>query len=401
MVCVRTNNPKTVNEQESKNGQELFCLIRVIFKNLQIYRKKNTVARSKIMISPISESAASTQQNLGKTGVLIVNLGTPDSPNTPDVRKYLREFLMDGRVIDIPYLQRFMLVNLIIAPFRAPKSAKVYKELWLPEGSPLKIYGESVEKLLQKSLGEKYVVKLAMRYQNPSIEVGLAAFQKMGLTEIVVVPFFPQYASASTGSVYEEVMRILAKWQVMPQLRFVNQFVKHPKFIEGFVQNAKKYIAKHDYDFFLFSYHGLPERQILKGDVTQKVCQLGECCGSLHAMNQHCYRAQCFETTRLLVKALNIPEGKYITSFQSRLGKTPWVQPYTDDVIKELPGKGIKSVLAFSPAFVADCLETTIEVGEEYKELFEESGGKHWQLVESLNDSPIWIETLVDLVKNA
>lgn len=353
------------------------------------------------MISSISESVVNTQQKLGKTGVLIVNLGTPDSPNTPDVRKYLREFLMDGRVIDIPYLQRFMLVNFIIAPFRAPKSAKVYKELWLPEGSPLKIYGESVEKLLQDSLGDKYVVKLAMRYQNPSIEAGLAAFQKMGLTEIVVVPFFPQYASASTGSVYEEVMRVLAQWQVMPQLRFVNQFVKHPKFIEGFVQNAKKYMATHDYDFFLFSYHGLPERQITKGDVTGKVCQFGECCGSLNAMNQHCYRAQCFETTRLLVKALNIPEGKYITSFQSRLGKNPWVKPYTDDVIKELPAKGIKSVLAFSPAFVADCLETTIEVGEEYKELFEESGGNHWQLVESLNDSPIWIETLVDLVKNA
>ncbi len=353
------------------------------------------------MTSSVSESVPATQKKLGKTGVLIVNLGTPDSPSTPDVRKYLREFLMDGRVIDIPYLQRFMLVNLIIAPFRAPKSAKVYKELWLPEGSPLKIYGERVEKLLQDELGDSYVVKLAMRYQNPAIEVGLLEFQKMGLTEIIVVPFFPQYASATTGSVYEEVMRVLAKWQVMPELRFVNQFVNHPKFIQGFVQNAQKYMAEHEFDYFLFSYHGLPERQISKGDVTGKVCRLGECCGSLTAMNQHCYRAQCFETTRLLVKALNIPEGKYVTSFQSRLGKTPWVQPYTEDTIKELASKGIKSVLAFSPAFVSDCLETTIEVGEEYKELFEESGGKHWQLVESLNDSPIWIETLVDLVKNA
>lgn len=340
-------------------------------------------------------------QKLGKTGVLIVNLGTPDSPATPDVRKYLRQFLMDGRVIDIPYLLRFLLVQGIIAPFRAPKSAKVYKELWLPEGSPLKIYGEAVEKLLQEALGDDYVVKLAMRYQSPSIEAGLDAFQKMGLTEIIIIPFFPQYASASTGSVYEEVMRIFKKWQVMPQLRFVNQFVQHPKFIEGFVQNAQKYMQAHDYDYFLFSYHGLPERQIKKGDCTKEVCQLGSCCDTLHAMNQHCYRAQCFETTRLLVKALHIPEGKYTTSFQSRLGNDPWVKPYTDDVIKELPKKGIKSVLAFSPAFVADCLETTIEVGEEYKELFEEAGGKHWQLVESLNDSPIWIETLVDLVHQA
>ncbi|MEZ4900774.1 MAG: ferrochelatase [Spirosomataceae bacterium] len=348
----------------------------------------------------IMAKTATIPQKLGKTGVLIVNLGTPDSPNTPDVRKYLREFLMDGRVIDIPYLLRFLLVQGIIAPFRAPKSAKVYKELWLPEGSPLKIYGEAVEKLLQEALGDDYVVKLAMRYQSPSIEAGLDAFQKMGLTEIIIIPFFPQYASASTGSVYEEVMRIFKKWQVMPQLRFVNQFVQHPKFIEGFVQNAQKYMQAHDYDYFLFSYHGLPERQIKKGDCTKEVCQLGSCCDTLHAMNQHCYRAQCFETTRLLVKALHIPEGKYTTSFQSRLGNDPWVKPYTDDVIKELPKKGIKSVLAFSPAFVADCLETTIEVGEEYKELFEEAGGGHWQLVESLNDSPIWIETLVDLVKH-
>lgn len=343
----------------------------------------------------------STKLPLGKKGVLIVNLGTPDSPNTPDVRKYLREFLMDGRVIDIPYIPRFLLVNAIIAPFRAPKSAKTYKEVWLPEGSPLKVYGVAVERMLQDALGEEYVVKLGMRYQNPSIEVALETFQKMGLTEIIVIPFFPQYASATTGSVYEEVMRILSKWQVMPAIKFVNQFLAHPKFLAGFVQNAQKYMAEHSFDHFVFSYHGLPERQIRKGDCTKEVCKLGSCCDTLHAMNQHCYRAQCFETTRLLVKLLNIPEGQYTTCFQSRLGNDPWIKPYTEDVVKELPKRGIKSVLAFSPAFVADCLETTLEVGEEYKEFFEEAGGEHWQLVESLNDSPVWVEALVDLVKTA
>ncbi len=341
------------------------------------------------------------RKSVGKTGVLIVNLGTPDSPSVPDVRKYLREFLMDGRVIDIPSPPRFALVNGIIAPFRAPKSAKIYRELWQDTGSPLKYYGHVVEKDLQKALGDDYVVKLAMRYQSPSIDAGLEAFHQMGLTDLIVVPFFPQYASASTGSVYQKVMNIVKDWQVIPAIRFVNRFLDHPGFIEGFAQIARKYMAAYDYDHFLFSYHGLPERQIRKGDVTKTVCQLGECCGTLHAMNQHCYRAQCFETTRLLVRALNIPEGKYTTSFQSRLGNDPWIKPYTDDEIKTMPGKGIKSVLAFSPAFVADCLETTIEVGVEYKELFEEAGGKHWQLVESLNDSPIWIETLVDLVTNA
>lgn len=353
------------------------------------------------MSLPVSQSVSNIQQNLGKTGVLIVNLGTPDSPNTPDVRKYLREFLMDGRVIDIPFIPRFLLVNGIIAPFRAPKSAKIYKEVWLPEGSPLKVYGIAVEKMLQEALGDEYVVKLGMRYQNPSIKAGLDEFQKMGLSKIIIVPFFPQYASATTGSVYEEVMRVFAQWQVIPEIRFVNQFLAHPKFLEGFVQNAQKYLQAHEYDHFIFSYHGLPERQIRKGDCTKEVCKLGSCCDTLHAMNQHCYRAQCFETTRLLVKALNIPEGKYTTCFQSRLGNDPWIKPYTEDIVKELPKKGLKKVLAFSPAFVADCLETTLEVGEEYKEVFEKEGGEHWDLVESLNDSPIWVEALVYLVKNA
>ena len=338
-------------------------------------------------------------KSIGKTGVLIVNLGTPDSPETPDVRRYLREFLMDGRVIDIPYLSRWMLINFIIAPFRAPKSSKVYKELWTQEGSPLKTYGYAVEGMLQQALGRDYVVKLAMRYQKPSIESGMEELQGLGLSKIIIIPLFPQYASASTGSVYEEVMRVFATWQVMPEVRFVNRFLDHPKFIEGFVRLGRKYLSERKYDHILFSYHGLPERQILKGDVTGKQCKLGSCCDTANRHNQFCYRAQCFETTRLLVKELGLTEGTYTTSFQSRLGKTPWIKPYTDDVIKELAGQGVKSVLAFSPAFVADCLETTIEIGDEYKELFEELGGEHWQLVESLNDSQIWVETLVDLVK--
>lgn len=352
------------------------------------------------MESPVLTPSVNKPTSLGKTGVLLVNLGTPDSPSVPDVRKYLREFLMDPRVIDIPAFPRFMLVNGIIAPFRAPKSAKTYREVWTGNGSPLKYYGEVVERELQKKLGsEQYVVKLAMRYQSPSIPDGLAHFQKLGLTDIVVIPFFPQYASATTGSVYQKVMDVLSGWQVIPQIRFVNSFLDHPKFIEGFAQLGRKYRAEREYDHYLFSYHGLPERQIRKGDVTGQVCQLGACCDSLTAMNQYCYRAQCFETTRLLVKALDIPEGRYTTCFQSRLGNDPWIKPYTEDTIKELAKKGVKSVLAFSPAFVADCLETTIEVGEEYKELFEKEGGKHWQLVESLNDSPIWIELLADLVQ--
>lgn len=337
---------------------------------------------------------------LGKTGVLIVNLGTPDTPNVPDVRKYLREFLMDARVIDIPYTNRWLLINLIIAPFRSPKSAKVYRELWTEQGSPLKIYGERNEKQLQEALGDQYVVKLAMRYQNPSIEKSLKELQAMGLSKIIVVPFFPQYASASTGSVYEEVMRVIGQWLVIPQLRFVNYFYNHPKFIKAFADNGRKYLEKGNYEYVVFSYHGLPERQMTKADCTGHTCKLDNtCCSTIHAFNQHCYRASCYETTRLLVKELGLKEGTYTTSFQSRLGKEPWIQPYTDNVVKELAQQGIKRVLAYSPAFVADCLETTIEVAEEYREMFEEQGGEHWQLVESLNDSAEWIDLLTDLVK--
>lgn len=334
------------------------------------------------------------------TGVLIVNLGTPDSPKVPDVRKYLREFLMDGRVIDYPFIPRWMLVNLIIAPFRSPKSAKAYQELWTENGSPLKFYGERNEKQLQDMLGEKYVVKLAMRYQNPSIESKLKEFQKIGVKNIIVIPFFPQYASATTGSVYEEVMRIVTNWQVIPEIKFINYFYNHPKFIQGFVENGKKHLAQRDFEHIIFSYHGVPERHIRKGDCTGNTCKLGSCCDTISALNQHCYRAQCFETTRLLAEKLGLKEGTYTTCFQSRLGKEVWVQPYTEELIRELRKKGVKSVLAFSPAFVADCLETTLEVGDEYKELFEELGGEHWELVESLNDSENWVELLADLVKN-
>jgi protoporphyrin/coproporphyrin ferrochelatase len=334
-----------------------------------------------------------------KTGVLIVNLGTPDSPSVSDVRKYLREFLMDGRVIDFPFIPRWMLVNLIIAPFRSPKSAKTYKELWTDRGSPLKFYGVSVEQQLQEELGNDFDVKLAMRYQSPSIEAGLKHFQATGVKDIIVVPFFPQYASATTGSVYEKVMEIVSGWQTIPAIKFINNYYDHPKFVQAFAEAGKAHLEKYNYEHVIFSYHGVPVRHIRKGDCTGNTCKLGDCCNSITAMNQYCYRSQCFETTRLIVKELGLKEGTYTTCFQSRLGRESWVQPYTEDVIKKLAAQGVKSVLAFSPAFVSDCLETTIEVGEEYKELFEEKGGEHWELVESLNDRKIWVELLADLVK--
>lgn len=332
-----------------------------------------------------------------KKGIFLVNLGTPDDPSTNSVRKYLRQFLMDGRVIDIPYLNRWMLINLIIAPIRGPKSAKEYQRLWDERGSPLKYYGEDLVKLVQDELGDEYVVELGMRYQNPSLEKGLNAFKKKNVESILTIPLFPQYASASTGSVIEEVNRIVSQWQVIPELNYVNNFFDHDLFLKTIEERAQVFMKEKEYDHFVFSYHGLPERQIIKAEI--KVCKLGDCCLNYGPHNKYCYRAQCFETSRLLAERLNIPQEKYTVSFQSRLGKTPWIKPYTDFLIDDLAKEGKKNVLAFSPAFISDCLETTVEVGETYRDQFVEAGGESWDLVESLNTHPTWVKCIVDMVK--
>lgn len=332
-----------------------------------------------------------------KVGVLLVNLGTPDSPATGDVRRYLREFLMDKRVVDYPAIPRWMLVNLIIAPFRAPKSAKEYRKLWQDRGSPLKFYGEDVVELLQKELDDRYVVKLAMRYQNPSIKSVLEELQQEKVTSIICIPLFPQYASATSGSVIDKVMEITRTWQVIPEIRFVSKFPDHELFIEAHADRARQHLKEKEYDHIIFSFHGVPVSQIKKASYDD-YCKVGSCCNKYGKMNQYCYRAQCYQTSRLLADKLGIPEEKYTVAFQSRLGPVPWIRPYTDEVIEERAKAGKKKILAFSPAFVADCLETTLEVGEEYKELFMEEGGEEWDLVESLNDHPLWIACLKDLV---
>lgn len=339
-------------------------------------------------------------KNSGKIGVLLVNLGTPDSTATGDVRKYLREFLMDGRVIDIPFIPRWMLVNLIIAPFRAPKSAHEYRKLFTERGSPLLFHTQDLkDKLVQKLDPEKYLVSMAMRYQTPSIENGLDELMKAKVKKIIVLPLFPQYASASNGSVIDKVMEIAQGWQIIPDFTFISNFLDHPLFLQAWVEQGQEAMKKEEYDRYLFSYHGLPERQIRKGSV-EGYCQLGACCNKYGPKNQFCYRAQCFQTTRMLAAKLGLPEEKVITSFQSRLGNDPWIKPYTDEIIKELAKDGVKKVLVFSPAFVADCLETTVEVAQEYKEKFEELGGEQWDLVTSLNSNETWVDCVKDLVES-
>jgi ferrochelatase len=239
---------------------------------------------------------------------------------------------------------------------------------------------------------------LAMRYQNPGISDVLKELKKINPASILVIPMFPQYASATTGSVIDKVMEEVRKWEVIPDISFISRFFEEDGLLNAFASNGKKYLDQEEWDHVLFSYHGLPERQIRKSSV-DGYCQLSDkCCANYHQKNQYCYRAQCFQTSRLLAEKLQLKPEDYTVVFQSRLGKDPWIQPYADDLIKQLPSMGKKKVLAFSPSFVADCLETTIEVGEEFKEEFLEAGGVKWQLVESLNDGNGWVETLYDLV---
>ncbi len=336
---------------------------------------------------------------MGKKGVLIVNLGTPDSPKTADVRKYLDEFLMDERVIDVNPVLRTALVKGIIVPFRGPKSAKLYKEIWSDEsGSPLMHYSILQAKLLQEKLGDGYHVELAMRYQSPSIGSALKKLQDAQVDTIKVLPMFPHYASASSGSVLQKVMELVSKWPTIPEISFVNSFHNNAAMIETFADNGKKYQPER-FDHVLFSFHGLPQRQLKKSDHSGVHClKVSDCCASITQNNKNCYSAQCHDTARLIAQSLEIPKGKYTVCFQSRLGKDPWVQPYTSEVIKNLAAKGAKSLLVFCPAFVADCLETVYEVSVEYADEFKELGGEKVQLVESLNDHPRWIEGLAELV---
>lgn len=333
-----------------------------------------------------------------KTGVLLINLGTPDSPSVSDVRSYLSQFLNDPRVIDIPWILRKILVNLIIVPFRAPKSAKIYQKLWTANGSPLLYYSKRTQELLQEQLGESFDVHLAMRYKNPSIEAVLEQMRIANYQTIVVVPMFPQYASASTGSALEEVMRVIKTWWVIPELKIISQYYNHPDFIDAFVQRGRQYRLE-DFDHILFSYHGLPERQVDKV-YNQGLCGDHDCETIVTEENKYCYKATCYATTRMLAQALNIPKDKYTVAFQSRLDQK-WIKPFSDDIVRECAKKGMKRILVFSPAFTADCLETIIEIGDEYQEIFHAHGGEKVQLVESLNDHPQWIKCLKELVLNA
>jgi len=335
---------------------------------------------------------------MNKPALLLINLGTPNSTSYFDVFRYLREFLMDGRVIDVPYFLRFILVTLIICPIRSFSSGKIYKKLWnLSDGvSPLlKNTEELTNKLNQKQ--NKYTVFYAMRYQKPSIQEALDKIKLSNPSELVILPLFPHYASATSGSVFEEVTKRLSKEWVIPSFKFISQYYDHPSFIDAWVDAAKDFNFA-EYDKVIFSYHGLPNSQV------DKVYQDNQCDGKnceheINEENHYCYKATVYETSKLIAEKLSLHRDKYEVTFQSRLTNN-WLEPFSDNVLKAMPAQGIKKVLVFSPAFTADCLETVIEIGDEYQELFIEAGGDRLDYVPSLNFSDAWVQAIIDITNS-
>jgi ferrochelatase len=339
-------------------------------------------------------------EKTGRTGVLLVNLGTPRSPATADVRRYLREFLSDPRVIDIPALPRWLLVNLVIAPFRAPKSAQLYRNIWGADGSPLLANSRVLAAALGDALGSDFAVELGMRYGEPSLAGALARLCGLGVSRIVVTPLFPQYASSSFGSALERTLALAAERPHVPALETLPEFFAAPGFIAALAEIARPRLAVFRPDHVLFSYHGVPERQVRATDATGRHCLASPaCCDALVAANAHCYRAQCFATTRALTRALGLPAETWSVAFQSRLGRTPWIQPYTDVRLPELARAGVKRLAVLCPSFAADCLETLEEVGIRAAKQWRDVGGEALELVPCANAHPAFVAFLAQRIR--
>ena len=329
-----------------------------------------------------------------RTGLLLINLGTPDAPTTGAVRRYLREFLGDPRVIDINPVGRALLLNLFILPFRPAKSAHAYASIWdAKRGSPLLYHSRDLAAAVATQLGADWHVELAMRYGQPSLAAALEAFAASGVERIVVLPLFPQYASSSTGTAQVRVMELAGERWNVPPLDFVPAFYNDPGFVGAFEQVARPVLDDFRPDHVLFSFHGLPVRQIVKTDRERTICfQRETCCDTL--ANPSCYRAQSFATARALAARLGLAADRYTICFQSRLGRTPWIEPYTDHVIDRLGRGGTKRLAVMCPAFVADCLETVEEIGIRARAQWKLAGGDELVLVPSLNATQPWVDAV-------
>jgi ferrochelatase len=337
-----------------------------------------------------------------RTGLLLTQLGTPASPATGDVRRYLREFLSDPHVIDLSAPARWMLVNLVIAPFRAPKSARAYRSIWTERGSPLLFHSLDLESRVGAALGEDFVVALGMRYGAPSISDALDRLAEARIDRLIALPLFPQQAASSSGTAVEAVARLAAARPGLPAPEMIPAFHADAGFIAAAAEIAAPILAEERPDHVLMSYHGLPERHIRAADPSGAHCLASDdCCAALGEVNRGCYRAQCFATTRALVDALGLDPATVSTSFQSRLGRTPWIQPFTDFVLPDLAASGVKRLAVLCPSFVADCLETVEEIGIRAEAQWRELGGERLRLVPCVNAEPAFVEAVAAMVRRA
>ena len=326
-------------------------------------------------------------------GVLLVNLGSPESPDPKDVKVYLDEFLMDERVIDLPSFLRTILVRGIILNTRPKRSAKAYKKIWWDEGSPLIVLSK---RLLQK-MEEKVQLPLAlgMRYGKPAIQKGLQELADKGVTEVLLVPLYPQFAMATTETIL--VLAESLRQESFPQMEFTTlpSFYNHPDYVRVLSQSIQESLQDKQWEHLIFSYHGVPERHIRKSDITKSHCKIdGQCCQTASPAHQYCYRHQCFETTRLVAEYLDLASDRYTTTFQSRLGLDPWLQPYPDKTVAKMAKSGVEKKAIVTPAFVSDCLETLEEIGMEAVEDFEEKGGEHLHVIPCINDREDWVNVM-------
>ncbi len=334
---------------------------------------------------------------MSKQAVLLVNLGSPDSPAVPDVRRYLREFLMDGRVIDAPWPIRFGIVHCAILPKRPHVSAEAYRSIWTREGSPLVVISRRVQAALQAQVN--IPVELAMRYQNPSIAAAIGNLARQGIEELLLIPLFPHYAMSSYETAVERVKATLASLAPAMRLRVQPPYYEEPGYVKALSESASDSLKTH-FDHLLFSFHGLPERHLKKSDETGCYClKVKNCCEVPGPAHTTCYRAQCLKTVRAFVRETGLPDGRYSIAFQSRLGRDPWMRPYADKEIERLAQAGVKRLLVICPAFVADCLETIEEIGMRGREAFLHAGGEELRLIPCLNDHPQWIRVLTNWVQ--
>lgn len=333
-----------------------------------------------------------------KQGVILLNLGSPDSTETSDVRRYLREFLMDERVLDAPKPIRWFLVNCLILPKRPAESAAAYKEIWTENGSPLILTSREQQAALAKQIN--IPVELGMRYGNPSTEGALKALLEQGVDDLFIVPMYPHYAMSSYETAVVHLMKSVREHAPNIKTTLMPPFYQDPGYIEALVDSARPALEDGDFDKLIFSFHGIPQRHLVKGDPSHDHCMTTpDCCNTCHPAHGTCYRHQCVMTVEKFVQAMGLPKDKYMVTFQSRLGREPWLQPYTDQTLESLPEKGIKKVKIICPAFTADCLETLEEIAGEGAELFMEAGGESYEQIPCVNAQPKFIGYLRDCVK--